>query len=378
LPAVCFYISGHGFGHASRQIEIINTLGASRPDLPIVVRTSAARWLFERTARTPLVLIPGECDTGVVQIDSLRLDERETMARAAAFYETFGARVDAEAERLRAHDVRFVVADAAPLGPAAAAAAGIPSVVISNFTWDWIYEPYASSFALRATEDKAATTLDTIRTAYRHADAAWRLPMHGGFATFETIVDVPFVARHARHDRGHVRRSLGLPADLPLVLSSFGGYGVQGLDVSRLDCLQDYGVVLTPRDEPATAASGAPDGVHRIAEARLYESGLRYEDLVAACDVVATKPGYGIIAECIANGTAMLYTSRGNFREYDVLVREMPRVLRCQYLDHEDLFAGRWHDALDRLLASPAPPETPATTGAEACVSKLNRLVSGA
>ena len=41
MASVAFYISGHGFGHASRQIELINALGTRRPDLSIVVRTSA-------------------------------------------------------------------------------------------------------------------------------------------------------------------------------------------------------------------------------------------------------------------------------------------------------------------------------------------------
>ena len=54
---------------------------------------------------------------------------------------------------------------------------------------------------------------------------------------------------------------------------------------------------------------------------RLYAHGLRYEDVVGAVDVVITKPGYGIISECVANDTALLYTSRGHFVEYDVLVR---------------------------------------------------------
>ena len=44
---------------------------------------------------------------------------------------------------------------------------------------------------------------------------------------------------------------------------------------------------------------------------------------------MVTKPGYGIISECIANDTALLYTSRGDFREYPVLVKEMPKYLRC-------------------------------------------------
>ena len=36
---VVFYISGHGFGHASRQVEVINALAARRPDVRIAVRS---------------------------------------------------------------------------------------------------------------------------------------------------------------------------------------------------------------------------------------------------------------------------------------------------------------------------------------------------
>ena len=48
-----FYISGHGFGHASRQTEIISALRAIRPNLRIVVRTSAPRWLFDLAVTQP-------------------------------------------------------------------------------------------------------------------------------------------------------------------------------------------------------------------------------------------------------------------------------------------------------------------------------------
>jgi hypothetical protein len=368
LPAVFFYISGHGFGHASRQIEIINALGALRPDIDIVVRTAAAPWLFERTARVPVTLLPGDCDTGVVQRDSLRLDAPATIARASQFHRTLAARAGREAGTLRERGASLVIADAPPLGCAAAAAAGIPAVVVSNFTWDWIYEAYRSE--LKAAPD----LLPAIQDAYRQANAAWRLPMHGGFSTFETIVDVPFVARHARHERADVRRRLGLPLDRPLVLASFGGYGVSGLDVSRLDCLDEYDVVLTHRDR-SDAPGELADGVHQVVEAALYDGGLRYEDLVAACDVVATKPGYGIIAECIANDTAILYTSRGQFVEYDVLVAEMPRYLRCGFIDHDTLFAGRWRAALDAIVAQPAPPERPRTDGAQVLAEKIQAVV---
>jgi L-arabinokinase len=364
LPAVFFYISGHGFGHASRQIEIINALGRLSPDTRIVIRSSAARWLFDRTVRVPFTLIDGEVDTGVVQIDSLHLEEQETVRRAVAFYDTLDERAAAEASRLRADHARLVVSDAPPLGCAAAFAAGVPSVVCSNFTWDWIYAGYDE--ARRAPE-----LLRRISETYRLAAAGWRLPMHGGFESIAPIIDVPFVARHAAHPAEAVRRALGLSADRPLVLASFGGYGLESLALDRLDCVDLCDVIVTGRDPRV----GSIPGVTFLHEARLYDAGFHYEDLVAAVDVIATKPGYGIIAECVANDTAMLYTSRGHFVEYDVLVREMPRYLRCRFIEQDDLLNGRWRAAIEALLASPPAPERPRTDGADVVAHMIQGLL---
>lgn len=364
MPSVAFYISGHGFGHASRQIETINALGALAPGLLPIVRTSAARWLFDRTARVPFTLIGGPCDTGVVQVDSLTLDESATIQHADAFHRQLPERAAREAAILQAHDVRLVVADAPPLACAAAARAGVPSVVLANFTWDWIYAGYPEPLA------SAPELIPTIQRAYAEAAAGWRLPMSGGFEAVQNVVDLPLIARHARHTGTETRAALGLPPDRPLVLSSFGGYGVRGLDMARLDCLTDYAVVLTGPDDP----DPLPSGVHFVREPRLYDAGLRYEDLVGAVDIVVSKPGFGIIAECVANDTALLYTSRGHFREYDVMVAEMPRMLRCGYIGQDDLFAGRWRDALDRVLGLPTPATPVPTNGAEVAAELIESL----
>ena len=96
---IVFYVSGHGFGHASRDIEVLNALLDQRPHLAdrIIVRTPAPRWLFDLTLRAPLRFEPTETDTGIVQIDSLRLDADATIRRAAAFYRNFDARAATEA-----------------------------------------------------------------------------------------------------------------------------------------------------------------------------------------------------------------------------------------------------------------------------------------
>jgi hypothetical protein len=367
VPSVFFYISGHGFGHVSREIEVINTLAAACPGLSIVVRTAAARRLFDRTARPPLTFIDGACDTGVVQVDSLRLDEDATVRCAAEFHRQLPRLALEEAALLREHDARFVVADVAPLAALAASHAGVPSAVLANFTWDWIYEGYPE--ALRAAPDLIAI----IRDAYRHAGEAWRLPVHGGFAMFDSPIDVPFIARHATRDPLDVRRLLQLPADVPLALSSFGGYGLRNFDLRRLDCLDEWGIVITGNDPPGAL----PAGVHYIDEGRMYASGVGYEDLIATVDVVVTKPGFGIVTECLANDTAMLYTSRGRFVEYDVMVAEMPRFLRCAHIELESLREGRWLGGLDRVRQLPPPPERPRTDGAEVVAEMIRERLEG-
>jgi hypothetical protein len=369
LPSVFFYISGHGFGHSVRQVAIINALGARLPTHDLFVCTSAPRRLFDQTVCVPFTFVDEPTDTGVVQIDSVRLDERATIAIASQFYRTLASRAANEAAALHASDARLVIADAPPLGCAAAAAAGIPAIVVANFTWDWIYEGYGPE------RHNARDLLPIIRDAYSRASEGWRLPLHGGFATVPRVRDIPFVARHARRDRSRadVRRELSLPDDKPLVLASFGAYGVNGLESIRFDCLDAVHLVMTA---PSAEAPSNHGPAQWIAEEEIYARGLSYVDLVAAVDVVVTKPGYGIIADCVANHTAMLYTERGRFVEYDVMVREMPRYLRCEFLDLESFLAGRWRDALRRLLDQPPPPEQPRTDGADVVANLIVQRVA--
>ena len=97
-----------------------------------------------------------------------------------------------------------------------------------------------------------------------------------------------------------------------------------------------------------------------------------YVDLLAACDVVVTKPGYGIVADLIANRVPALYVSRGGFREEPVLVHAL-----------EDGGAGRqrwsgrrWTRSisarpLERLLALDRPWTERRLDGAEVVARRV-------
>ena len=365
--SLVFFISGHGFGHASRQVEIINALTSREPDLRVIIRSAVNAELLARTLHGRYELRPGVTDVGIVQATSLAHDDDGTVRAAVEFYRTFDRRVRAEADALADDDVRLVIGDIPPLAFEVAARLGQPSLAIANFTWDWIYETHPGMQAA------APDLVPRLRAAYAKATLALELPFSGGFEVFTDVRPLPLVARRPTRRRADTRAHFGIAHDRPAVLLSFGGYGLPSLNLSTLDCLGQWSVVTTDRIAPQTGA--IPSGVVFVPEASFRSTGFRYEDLVAAVDVVLTKPGFGIIAECIAAGTAMLYTSRGAFREYDRLVRDLPRFVRSRFIDQRELFSGRVRGALEEVAGQPAPPETMPTHGAEAAADQVLRLV---
>jgi L-arabinokinase len=344
LVVACFYISGHGFGHASRDGELLRALHRRIPGFRAIVRTAAPAWLFGDLGIS-LTVEPAVVDTGMAQIDSLRIDEERTARDAAAFYADFERRATDEAGWLRRMGADVVIADIPPLAFAAAAAAGVPSVAIGNFTWDWIYAEHEAIARL------APGVVDTIRRAYALAGLTLRLPLHGGFEGMANVRDIPLIARRSIRDRDETRRLLGLDGGRPAVLPSFGGYGVD-LPWDALERSDRFAVV-----RPTTET--------------LRRAGLRYEDVVAAVDVVVSKPGYGIVSECAANGTSLLYASRGQFAEQEVFVRDMPAFVRCREIAHADLFSGRWDAAIEALLAQAPPASRLDITGADAAADAI-------
>ena len=136
---------------------------------------------------------------------------------------------------------------------------------------------------------------------------------------------------------------------------------------SRAEFAAKFGVVLEETDESLFWLE--------LQRRELTACGLAYEDLVAASDVVVTKPGYGIVSECIANDVPLLYTSRGRFADYDVMVAEMPRVLRSRYISQDDLIAGRWREPVEALVKQPLPSERPSTNGADVAAEEILQVL---
>ena len=355
---IVVYSTGHGFGHASRDLEVARSLARLAPEARLHVRTPVAPWFVASALEgTPHETSSIRLDAGIVQGDSLTQDLGATADACVALLAARETLLAGEIDFLRKVKADAVIADIPALPLAAAAHLGLPAIAFSNFTWSWIYRDLVDL------EPRLAAVADAFDADYAAADSLFRLPFHGGdhvAAPFRETIDVSMVARRSTLDPDDAKRRLGVDPGQAAVLVSFGGLGPAALDIERLSRIDGFTFIVTPPGPTRTAPN-----VRVLDTAEMTARGLRYADLVRACDVVATKPGYGIVSECLANETRLLYTSRGRFAEYPVLVDAIDRYGTGAFIDNETLARGAWDDALHALMRRPRRPCALATDGAD-------------
>jgi L-arabinokinase len=352
ITLVC-YISGHGFGHAVRVTEVLRQLWGRRPDVHVEIRSWLPRSFFDFELHGSFRYTQCRLDVGAVQRDSLSVDPEASLRAYADLIAQREALIAGEVQAMAAVNPAAMLADIPALAFDIAGRLGLPGIAMANFSWDWIYADYVHDFP------SYAYLLDDCRASYAQASVLLRLPLHGDLSVFPRIRDIPLVARTATLTGSDVRTRLGLPPRDRLVLLSFGGIGVD----LRVPPNAPRGVTFVVTQSAANRA--VPPPCRLIADAEMSAAQVRHQDLVGACDAVMTKPGYGIVSECIANATPIVYTARGRFAEYACLVEGIRTHLPHAFISNDDLYAGRWMPALEAVFAQPRRQPAVATNGAE-------------
>jgi L-arabinokinase len=354
LSSILYYITGHGYGHAVRSNQVIRSLKKARPDADIQVRTTAPRWLFPKTVRYSRRAI----DVGIVQRDSLEMDLDATLQTARLMHKNGPRLVDNEIAFVRDHDVRLIIGDIPPLCFEIAARAGVPSVAITNFTWDAIYGAYLDE------HPEFGPLIDEMTQWYAKATLALTLPYPCDMNVFPLRDAIPWIARRSGLAKKQARNQFGLSQTAVLVLLSFGGLGLQRLRWNKLKEMRDY-VFVTTADEKTI------DGNILV----LPDAQRHYEDLVRSVDVIVTKPGYGIVADAIAHQTPMLYTDRGEFPEYPRLVQALNDCAIAEFIPQAELLSGNLEPYLKRLSDKARNWPAVELNGAEVAAQKLIALM---
>jgi len=324
-------ITPHGFGHAARAAAVMEAVATLVP-VEFIVATTVPRWFFSQSLSVPFSYNRLITDIGLVQKSSLDEDLQATLHALADFYPLSDTSVAHAVRLFSACDL--ILCDIAPLGIVAAQRLGIPSLLIENFTWDWIYARYLDQFPALGPH------IDYLREIY--CRASYHFQTAPVCQTTAGAKIVPPVSRSRRKTRTEIRRRLRVGEQDRLVLITMGGVAGNEYAIGPLQ-QEKTAVFMLAGKEVAVKIEG---NIRWIPQ----DSEFYHPDLIAASDLVVGKAGYSTLAEVYSAGVPFGYIRRDSFRESSVLVDFINRERAGLEISALDFKTGKWLRQLPELF----------------------------
>ncbi|KAM6550206.1 hypothetical protein CsatB_000014 [Cannabis sativa] len=329
-----YYVTGHGFGHATRVVEVVRHLIMAGHDVHVV--TAAPPFVFTSEIQSPrLFLRKVLLDCGAVQADALTVDR---LASLEKYSQTAVAPRDSilatEVDWLNSIKADLVVSDVVPVACRAAADAGIRSVCVTNFSWDFIYAEY-----VMAAGHHHRSIVWQIAEDYSHCEFLIRLPGYCPMPAFRDVIDVPLVVRRLHKSRKEVRKELGIEEDVKLAILNFGG--------------QPAGWKLKEEFLPSgwlCLVCGASDTQELPPNFVKLAKDAYTPDLIAASDCMIGKIGYGTVSEALAYKLPFVFVRRDYFNEEPFLRNMLEYYQGGVEMIRRDLLTGHWAPYLKRAI----------------------------
>ena len=341
MTRIAYFITPHGFGHAARASAIMDAVNDILPSVSFDIFTRVPEWFFEDSLSVDFEYHEILTDIGLVQKTPFLHDLKETIETLDQFIPFNPALISNTADLLKQNACELVVCDISPMGISVAAEAGILSVLIENFTWDWIYE------AFMPIDARIRRYVNLFREIYHgvdyHIQAA---PVCNPMAVDMTTGPI---SREVRLSSVRVRELLGISREKKMVLLTTGGVREKYRFLKKLTTAKEICFVIP-------GASESPEK-HDNLILLPYRSGFMHSDLVNAADAVIGKVGYSTIAEVYQAGVPFGYVPRSDFRETDKLLAFIEKEMKGLQIGDEEFKAGKWLPKVPRLLNFPRIPQ---------------------
>ncbi|PIP37868.1 MAG: hypothetical protein COX20_00395 [Desulfobacterales bacterium CG23_combo_of_CG06-09_8_20_14_all_52_9] len=323
---VACFISAHGFGHASRTTAILEHLIEMDDAVHFHLFTTVPRWFFDFPLSKRFTYHSTVTDVGFVQRSPFLEDLEETARLLDAFFPFDPRLLDSLAEKISEPTCRAVLCDISPLGIAVAKKAGFLSVLVENFTWDWLYAGYPDF------SQKVKRHIDYLNFLFNTADH--RIQTEPVCCPATGCPTLPPISRKPRTNPQTVRKHLGIPDEQALVLITLGGIPDQMSFLSRLKEAKDFQFIIAGGSD----AGARQDNVWLLP----HQSDLYHPDLVFASDGVIGKAGYSTLAEVYSAGIPFGFIPRPDFAESLVLSDFIEKKMPGRRIPAEIFYAGDW------------------------------------
>jgi hypothetical protein len=334
---IAYFISPHGFGHAARASAIMASLRHIDPSIHLHVFTTVPQWFFADSLSKNFEYHSLLTDIGLSQTSPFIADIPKTVRQLDQFLPFDPKVVHSTAQTLQEKGCRLVVCDIAPLGIAVAEKTRVPSVLVENFTWDWIYESYLSE------NGGLKRPIAYLRDLFWRAD--YHIQTEPVCNPCDAHLSTAPVSRKPKTPAPLLKAQLGIPEDAKVVLITLGGIPEKIPYSERLVDLDHIQFIL-PGSNKAVERWG--NILHLPQHSAFF-----HPDLVDASDAVIGKVGYSTLSEIYNAGIPFGYISRNTFRESRSLVSYVEAYMQGVPVEEDDLYNGQWTFVLPKLLQYP-------------------------
>lgn len=313
----------------------MSAIAEKNPNVRFEIFTTVPEWFFTESLPPIFRCHAIEADVGLVQSAPMRQDLSQTLSRLESFLNRIPGQLPDLSQQLVALKCCAVISDISPLGIQAAKSTGIPSILIENFTWDWLYEIYRQEYPRF---DPLIAQLESI---YRHVDVHIQTePLCR--SSNRALLTAPPASRKPRTSPESIRADLGIDPDVNMVLVTMGGIPERFKNTGSLSLPPKAALVI-----PGGSNHYEQHGAIRLIP---HHSRFFHPDLIRASDVVVGKAGYSTIAEVYCLGKPFGYLTRPDFRESDQLVRFIQREMVGVEISSTEFEYGTWTMMIDELL----------------------------
>jgi len=348
VKRIAYFISPHGFGHAARAAAVMQAISDTDASVGFEIFTTVPPWFFQDSISASFTCHDLLTDIGLVQKTAFQADLNKTIGCLNDFLPFPAALISEISVTVKKLNCVLMVCDICPLGIPIAKEAGIPSVLVENFTWDWIYQQYT------AADNRFSRHIEYFRSLFQRVDC--HIKTEPACCRSSADLTTSPVSRKIRTPADQVRKRLGLSKTNRMVVITTGGIPQSYGFLERLKWLPDTHFILP---------GAGPDFEFRDNYTILpHRSDFYHPDLVNASDAVVGKVGYSTLAEVYQAGIPFGYVVRSNFRESGPMAAFIEKEMPGTLLEESDFSSGRWTDKLQDLLTLNRVPRT-GTNGAE-------------
>ncbi|RIA82534.1 hypothetical protein C1645_788192 [Glomus cerebriforme] len=400
----CYYVSGHGFGHATRVVQVASEISKLQRNHKLYIISNAPKFIFQGAIDLGAKYRNAPIDAGVKQPRAYTVDRQETINDLIKFLDNKPIMLEKEVKWLKDVKADIVLSDAPFLPCAAAALVGIPSAIVSNFTFDAVYSGLCEGDEL---DDTIKKLVEYVIEDYKNSELLIRLPGYIPIPSFSgtklypdnaipsypsyndekslyneeklvnylsdvnsffsspsntskllkhrNVIDVPLVVRKSKTSKEIVLKNLGVPKEIfnthKILMVSFGGQNLVGIE--------DWGSSSLPDNWIAIVCGS--DGIKLPDRFYSCPKNAYIPDLTNAADAIIGKLGYGTCSECIGHGKPFIYISRPQFIEELGLKRLMELQGICVEMPKSHFESGKWKPYIQKAYDLSSSPNSVTT-----------------